>query len=265
MSYPPANGKQNLIPETSRVRDLTFLRYSYPAESPGNRTAPVGERKSSPVRVRSTRSRVSPREVTGVVMRDSPRLPAPRREETVPDALPVIRPKSDPVVADPNRLATPGADSVRMSRMRRILVTGSSNWVNAMAVLDTLDEELSWSPFGLGVICGEDSNVDQVIRQWTDRAMREGKNVAVLSCDPRSGNQEGRNQQMVSWGPDVCHVFTLPNSDWNWDLAIRCLEHGVQVVGHGSEARAAMLRYRTGSQGVAHAINSSVGRNAAGK
>jgi len=178
----------------------------------------------------------------------------------VSGALPVVRHETRPMSASqrlPAESAPVGIHAEGLSRMRRIMIIGSSNWINAMAVLDTLNDELSWSPFGLGVICGNDRNVDQIIRQWVDRAQASGRNVAVLSGHSGSGGAEERNRQMISWNPDVCHVFALPDSTWNWDLSTRCLERGIQVVGHGSEGRAQIQRYRTGARAVAEAINAS--------
>jgi hypothetical protein len=124
------------------------------------------------------------------------------------------------------------------NRMRHVIVTGSQDWVNGMAVLDTLDSELSRSPFGLVVICGNDSNVDVIAQQWAERARSSGAEVFVLvHNEPRISTQQ-RVDQMMSWGAGVCHVFATPGSSWNSHLSARCLEAGVLVLGHANEARA---------------------------
>lgn len=134
-----------------------------------------------------------------------------------------------------------------MTRLRRVLVTGSRAWTDREAVYQTLFRE--WiATAGLGsrgmiVVHGAcPTGADAIADAWAKAAQSTSK----IRPEPHPanwkvhGNGAGmiRNQEMVSLGADICLAFPLPESRGTADCMRRAMAAGIPVltVAHRKES-----------------------------
>lgn len=131
--------------------------------------------------------------------------------------------------------------------MRRVLVTGSRDWVDRMAIWNALHAELVQFPSGIIVVHGGARGADDIADRWAWGMYQAGYHVRP---EVHHANWDGlgkragiiRNQLMVDLGADVCHAFPLGKSVGTRHCMSRAIAAGIPVVNHGSVAAESQAR-----------------------
>lgn len=121
--------------------------------------------------------------------------------------------------------------------MRRILITGSRDWLARNTVWLALNEELERFRT-LTVVHGGARGADEIAARWAWGCHTQGWNVTVEEhrADWEThGKRAGvlRNQLMVDLGADVCHAFPLNKSIGTRHCMARAEAAGIPVINHG--------------------------------
>lgn len=122
--------------------------------------------------------------------------------------------------------------------MRRVLVTGSRDWVNRTAIWNALHAELV--QFGeITVVHGGAHGADDIADRWAWGMRAAGHLVNVEVHKPNYEMFSARraplhrNQEMVEAGADVCHAFPIDGSTGTRHCMTRAIAAGIPVVNHG--------------------------------
>ncbi|ATN88129.1 hypothetical protein SEA_CINDARADIX_56 [Mycobacterium phage Cindaradix] len=122
--------------------------------------------------------------------------------------------------------------------MRRVLVTGSRDWMDRHAVWNTLQAELDRHPDGIVVVHGAARGADDIADRWAWGMLQMGYRVEPED-HPADWDTYGRaaghrrNAQMVRLGADVCHAFPLKDSIGTFGCMELAEKAGIPVVNHG--------------------------------
>lgn len=114
----------------------------------------------------------------------------------------------------------------------RILVTGSREWVDEVAISEALTALMDGDSYDWALIHGAARGADTIARQ-----------IAVDYYDwweiqdyPADWDKHGkaagpiRNAQMLEEGkPDICLAFPLPGSKGTWDMIRKANAAGIEV------------------------------------
>ncbi|BBC53858.1 hypothetical protein [Mycobacterium phage PP] len=130
--------------------------------------------------------------------------------------------------------------------MRRVLITGSRDWVDRTTIWTALQSELEL--FGsLTIVHGGARGADDIADRWAWGKSQEGYDVEVERHDAdweTHGKRAGiiRNQEMVDLGADVCYAFPLASGTGTRHCMSRAMAAGIPVVNlgylpHSAEAR----------------------------
>lgn len=121
--------------------------------------------------------------------------------------------------------------------MRRILITGSRDWMARSTIWAALNQELQQYRV-LTIVHGGASGADDIADRWA-WGMRQNGYLVEIERYPADwdglGKRAGtiRNQQMVARGADVCHAFPLSDSRGTRHCMTRAMAAGIPVVNHG--------------------------------
>ncbi|ASR77170.1 hypothetical protein KIV66_gp63 [Mycobacterium phage MyraDee] len=126
-----------------------------------------------------------------------------------------------------------------MVQLRRILITGSRDWVERTTVWNALNQELQTFE-ALTIVHGGARGADNIADRWAWGMSQQGYNVVIEEHKAnweRDGKRAGvlRNQEMVNLGADVCHAFPLGKSVGTRHCMARAMSAGIPVVNHGFE------------------------------
>lgn len=122
--------------------------------------------------------------------------------------------------------------------MRRILVTGSRDWVARTTIWNALNQELLQFPDGIVIVHGGARGADDIADRWAWGMLQYQCRVQIEKYPADwelYGKRAGsiRNQQMVDLGADVCHAFPLEGSIGTRHCMARAMAAGIPVVNHG--------------------------------
>lgn len=135
----------------------------------------------------------------------------------------------------------PGSTGYPLVVSRRLLITGSREWTDEVAIHGAL---LLHGPGE--VVHGAARGADRIAGALADRL---GWPVDAHPADwDRYGRAAGtmRNRRMVELGADVCLAFPLPGSRGTWDCVRRARAAGIGVVIHSTpRGRLWLLRQGT--------------------
>ncbi|AER26452.1 hypothetical protein FGG39_gp33 [Mycobacterium phage Saintus] len=122
--------------------------------------------------------------------------------------------------------------------MRRILITGSRDWVARTTVWAALNAELLRSPEGIIIVHGGARGADDIADRWA-WGMRQYGCPVEIEMYPADWEQFGkragtlRNQVMVDLGADICHAFPLAQSIGTRHCMSIAQAAGIPVLNHG--------------------------------
>jgi len=125
-----------------------------------------------------------------------------------------------------------------VAAVRRVLVTGSRDWVARTTIWNALHSELIQFPDGIIVVHGAARGADDIADRWAWGMRQAGWPVSV-EAHPADWNTHGkragvvRHQEMVNLGADVCHAFPLGDSVGTRHCMARALAAGIPVINHG--------------------------------
>jgi len=122
--------------------------------------------------------------------------------------------------------------------VRRVLITGSRDWVDRLAVWSILNQELEAAHGELIVVHGAARGADDIADRWAWGAIQAGASVEVESHPALweiQGKAAGiiRNKQMANLGADVCYAFPLKDSRGTQHMIACCEEAGIPVINLG--------------------------------
>lgn len=126
-----------------------------------------------------------------------------------------------------------------MAPVRRILITGSRDWVDRSTIWGVLNAELVYSgEQGIVVVHGGARGADDIADRWAWGHLQAGWPVEVeahLADWDEYGSAAGpiRNREMVALGADVCHAFPLKGSVGTYGCMRLARDAGIRVVNHG--------------------------------
>ncbi|AOZ64863.1 DrpA-like ssDNA binding protein [Mycobacterium phage Louie6] len=123
--------------------------------------------------------------------------------------------------------------------MRRVLITGSRDWVARTAIWNALNAELhQFQHEGIVIVHGGARGADDIADRWAWGARQSGWPVQIEKHEAEwdeHGKRAGviRNQKMVDLGADVCHAFPLQGSVGTRHCMARAIAAGIPVINHG--------------------------------
>lgn len=132
--------------------------------------------------------------------------------------------------------------------MRRVLVTGSREWLNRTAIWAVLNRELEQHPEGIIVVHGKcRTGADDIADRWAAGMKAIGLPVEIEEHEPdfdAHGDRAPlvRNREMAESGPDVCHAFPIEGSHGTRHCMTRAMAAGVPVHNHGYQAYTSQSR-----------------------
>lgn len=133
--------------------------------------------------------------------------------------------------------------STETTRPRRVLVTGSRNWVDPAPIYRALyfEKMAAGGDGDLIVVHGDcPTGADAIAARWVERFYPEHTHAEAHPADwDHFGKAAGpmRNQKMVDLGADVCLAFPLPGGKGTQDCMAKANLAGIPLrVFHGQLA-----------------------------
>lgn len=123
--------------------------------------------------------------------------------------------------------------------MRRVLVTGSRDWVDTAVIVSALNSEIYQFPEGIIVVHGGAEGADKVADQWAWVMRQAGYPVRPEAHRPDYDRYPAkfaplrRNELMASLGAGVCHAFPLEGGTGTRHCMTQAFANEIRVVNHG--------------------------------
>lgn len=123
--------------------------------------------------------------------------------------------------------------------MRRVIVTGSRDWVARIPIWNALYSEITQYPEGIIVVHGGAEGADGIADRWAWGMHRVGHNVRPEVHKPDYEQYSPiraplvRNRKMAELGAAVCHAFPIEGGTGTRHMMTRCFAAGIPVVNHG--------------------------------
>lgn len=122
--------------------------------------------------------------------------------------------------------------------MRRVIVTGSRQWVDRLSVWTALNQELEI--FGaMTLVHGGAAGADDIADRWAWGAHQAGRDIHVEVHRPDYVKYDKktapliRNREMAELGADVCYAFPLEGGTGTRHMMTQAMLFGINVINYG--------------------------------